>query len=70
MLWRLFLSHGESFLKYKAIKKYPIVDDALLQIEERDYAKPYQADSRTVIKTGVNISSKTRTVGDWKSVLE
>ena len=41
-------------------------DDALRQIEEKQYALPYLTDSRTVHKIGVNISSKTRTVAEWK----
>src|SRR5574344_2578886 len=41
-------------------------DDALKQIEEKNYAKPYLDDSRKLIKIGVNFSSETRTVTEWK----
>lgn len=40
--------------------------EALEQIERNGYAKPYLADSRKVICIGVNFSSTTRTVEDWK----
>lgn len=42
--------------------------EALEQIEQKGYAKPYLADSRKVICIGVNFSSSTRTVEDWEEV--
>jgi len=42
--------------------------EALEQIEEMGYAKPYQTDKRKVIRIGVNFSSTTRTVEDWKEL--
>lgn len=41
-------------------------DEALQQIENKGYAEPYLCDSRSVYKIGVNISSTTRTVSEWK----
>ena len=41
-------------------------DEALRQIEDRGYAKPYLADKRRLVKVGVNFSSKTRTIADWQ----
>ena len=41
-------------------------DEALRQIEEKNYAKPYLSDKRKVICIGVNFSSRTRTVEEWK----
>ena len=43
-------------------------DEALQQIEEKQYALPYAADPRPVHKIGVNISSETRTVAEWKQM--
>ncbi len=40
---------------------------ALLQIEERGYPLPYQAQGKSVIGLGVNFDSRTRTVAEWKS---
>ena len=40
-------------------------DEALRQIEDRGYAKPYLADKRRLVKVGVNFSSKTSTIADW-----
>lgn len=40
-------------------------DEALRQIEEKQYALPYLNDQRTLHKIGVNISSKSRTVEEW-----
>jgi hypothetical protein len=41
-------------------------DDALRQIEEKQYAKPFEHDGRTIYKIGVNFSSQTRRIDDWK----
>ena len=40
-------------------------EEALQQIEEKQYALPYLGDKRTLHKIGVNISSSTRTVAEW-----
>ena len=39
--------------------------DALRQIEERGYARPYESDKRKVHKVGVNFSSETGTIDGW-----
>ncbi|MBQ8521528.1 MAG: PD-(D/E)XK nuclease domain-containing protein, partial [Bacteroides sp.] len=44
-------------------------DEALRQIEEKGYARPYEADSRKLYKIGVSFSSETGTVSDWKTAV-
>jgi hypothetical protein len=39
---------------------------ALRQIEEKQYAVPYAADGREVIKLGVNFNTETRTIDAWE----
>lgn len=41
-------------------------DEALAQIEEKKYAAPYAADPRKRFKIGVNFSSETRNLMEWK----
>lgn len=41
-------------------------DDALRQIEERGYTKPYELDGWRIFKIGVCFSSETRGVKEWK----
>ena len=41
-------------------------DDALAQIEEKGYARPYAADSRRLYKIGAVFSSQTGTIAEWK----
>ena len=41
-------------------------DEALAQIEEKGYARPYESDKRRLYKIGVNFSSETGTVEEWK----
>ena len=40
-------------------------EEALRQIEEKQYAKPFELDSRKVYKIGVNFSSQTRRMDGW-----
>ena len=41
-------------------------EEALAQIDSKQYAIPYQSDGRRIVKIGVNFDSATRTIGDWK----
>ncbi len=45
------------------------VEEALEQIEQSGYAKPYAGDARTLHKIGAVFSTKTRTFSDWREVL-
>ena len=45
-------------------------DEALAQIEDKGYARPYEADNRPLYKIGVSFSSETGTVSDWKELLQ
>lgn len=40
--------------------------EALAQINAKDYALPYTADSRQVVKCGISFSTKTRTIEEWE----
>lgn len=42
--------------------------EALRQIEEKNYAKPYLDDSRKVFCIGVDFSSETMTIKEWKEL--
>ena len=41
-------------------------DEALRQIEDKGYAKPYATDSRTLFKIGISFSSEKRCITEWK----
>lgn len=41
-------------------------EEALAQINSKQYAIPYEIDHRKVVKIGVNFDSTTRTLGQWK----
>ena len=43
-------------------------DEALAQIEKKQYAAPFADDSRKLYKIGVNFSSETRRIESWKVV--
>jgi len=47
-------------------KRDKTAKEALAQIEETGYAKPYAADKRTLLKTGVNFNSKERCIDGWE----
>ena len=40
-------------------------EEALQQIKDNQYSRPFQTDGRKLYKIGVNFSSKTRTVEKW-----
>ena len=42
-------------------------DEALTQINERGYARAYEADTRTLYKIGATFSSKTGTIEEWQT---
>ena len=41
-------------------------EEALQQIKEKGYAKEYATDARHIHQIGVNFSSKTGTIEEWK----
>jgi ATP-dependent exoDNAse (exonuclease V) beta subunit len=43
-------------------------EEALRQIDEKGYAKPYASDPRQLIKIGVNFSREKRCIEGWKVV--
>ena len=45
-----------------------LVDDALRQIEEKNYALPFASDPRLLYKIGVNFSNELRGIETWKTV--
>lgn len=55
-------------LAVAAPEKNGSADEALKQIEEKGYAKPYRTDARKVICIGVNFSSERGTMEGWKEV--
>ena len=47
-------------------KRDKSAEDALKQIEDMGYAKPYAADKRKLLKIGVNFDSKERSISGWE----
>ena len=41
-------------------------DEALAQIEAKDYSLPFDIDGRQVIKIGANVSGETRNLEQWR----
>ena len=44
------------------------VDDALKQIEDKDYAVGYEASGKSVVKIGVAFDTEKRNIADWKII--
>ena len=47
------------------LKMRGTAQEALAQIDSKDYAIPYQAEGKPVIKIGIAFSQETKTVSDW-----
>ena len=43
-------------------------DEALAQIEEKGYARPFADDPRRVFRIGVNFSTANRRIDGWKII--
>jgi type IV secretory pathway protease TraF len=56
------------FVYVVEIKINSKVKVALDQIDKKGYAVPYLAGERAVYKIGVNFSTETRTLSEWKVV--
>ena len=50
------------------IKTDSTPDEALAQIEERGYARPFTDDHRKIFKIGVNFSTSARRIDGWKVI--
>lgn len=48
------------------LKVNQTADAALQQIEEKGYALPFASDSRHLFKIGINFSTSTKLIDDWK----
>ena len=48
------------------LKMHGTAQEALDQINSKDYAIPYEAESKPVIKIGIAFSQETKTLSDWK----
>ena len=42
-------------------------DEALKQIEDKGYARPYLSDTRKLFKIGASFSSQTGTIEEWNT---
>ena len=51
------LQHGKPY--------YPFAEDALAQINSKDYAIPYSTDQRKIVKIGVEFSQTEKGIKCW-----
>lgn len=56
----------EDYIYVIELKYDGTAEEALKQIESKRYTRKFQVDGRQVIRIGVNFSSKTRCIEDWK----
>ena len=61
------ITETDDYVYIFEFKRDKSAGEALKQIEDMGYAKPYTADRRTLIKLGVNFNSKEGTIDDWKT---
>lgn len=58
--------HTSNYIYIIECKLDGSAEEALQQIEAKNYAAPFAMDKRTIIKLGINFSSKTRGVESWE----
>ena len=59
------LIENKDYIYILELKINASADEALQQIEDKGYARPYAADSRKLFKIGISFSSKTRRIEEW-----
>ena len=60
------LMQTSSYIYILELKVNQTADAALHQIEEKQYAAPFASDSRKLFKIGVNFTTETRKIDNWK----
>ena len=56
----------DKYIYILELKMDASADEALKQIEDKGYAKPFAADPRKLFKIGVGFSSETRRIKEWR----
>ncbi len=56
----------EDYIYVIELKYDKSAEEALKQIEEKNYSRKFQTDSRQIIEIGVNFSSETRCIENWE----
>ena len=59
------LAQTDKYVYIMELKMDASADEALQQIEDKGYARPYAADSRKLFKIGISFSTKTRRIEEW-----
>ena len=59
------LLQTDKFVYIMEFKLEGSAEEALKQIEERNYAAPFASDSRKVLKVGINFSAQSRNIDKW-----
>lgn len=62
------LLENKDYIYVIELKIDATADEALQQIEDVGYARPFTADPRKLFKIGVSFSTKTRRIEEWKII--
>ena len=57
----------DKYVYIMELKMDASADEALQQIEDKGYAKPFAADPRKLFKIGIGFASQTRRIEEWKT---
>ena len=57
---------ADNYVYIFEFKRDKSADEALRQIEEKQYAAPFASDNRKIFKVGVNFDSKEKNISEWK----
>ncbi len=62
------LMQTREYIYVMELKVNKTADEALQQIEDKAYAKPFDTDERKLFKIGINFNTEKRLIDDWKVV--
>lgn len=58
----------DNYIYVMEFKLEGTAEEAIRQIEEKNYALPFASDSRKLYKIGINFSNQIRGIEAWKAV--
>lgn len=62
------LMQTREYIYVMELKVNKTAEEALQQIEDKGYAKPFDTDERKLFKIGINFNTEKRLIDDWKVV--
>ena len=61
----IFVRYGVGEQSFEVMRERNCLQEAIEQINRKNYSLPFATDGKEIIKIGINFSTKDRTISDW-----